>query len=55
MSSDDETVQIQEELGGSIAFNNQPLFEDDKQRDIIENKFNFDDQDLDTFGDKILM
>jgi len=43
MSSEDETVGIREELQDSVSFNPEPLFEDDKVRDITENKFNFDD------------
>mmetsp|Transcript_33044 Transcript_33044/g.50646 ORF Transcript_33044/g.50646 Transcript_33044/m.50646 type:complete len:228 (-) Transcript_33044:542-1225(-) len=59
LSSDEEETSAAEVkaevIDQSTSFNRTKLFKNERQKDVIENKFGFDDDDLDTYGDKILM
>lgn len=48
-----EEEEAQEEKHSSTEFNKTPIFKTDRVKDDVEHQFNFDDQDVDRFTEKI--
>lgn len=52
-SSDAEDEGVEGSTAAKLAFNDKKMFKDEKSKDSEEHKFNFGDQDLDKFQDKL--